>query len=196
MMAQERLSPSPERRVAAFGDLELVLPQCEKGLGKIIISLESPDLIHGVRLAALAVFPDDRGYFLEVQRFGRGLAAAFPAATSQVSAALNYPGAIKAFHFHLHQTDCWTPIGGLMQVALVDLRCASPTFGLRNTLYVGPLRPWQILIPPGVAHGYKVIGGQESMLVYMTDRFYNPQDEGRIPYDNPFINYDWETQHK
>ena len=29
-----------------------------------------------------------------------------------VSAALNYPGTIKAFHFHLHQTDCWTPVHG------------------------------------------------------------------------------------
>jgi len=133
---------------------------------------------------------------MEIQRFGRGLASEFPAATSQVSAALNYPGAIKAFHYHLHQTDCWTPVKGLMQVALVDLRRGSPTFGWRNTLYVGALRPWQILIPPGVTHGYKVIGGQEALLVYMTDKFYNPQDEGRIPYDNPFIHYDWETQHK
>jgi hypothetical protein len=30
---------------------------------------------------------------------------------------------------------------GLLQVALVDLRVASPTFGKRNTIYVGPLRP-------------------------------------------------------
>ena len=30
----------------------------------------------------------------------------------------------------------------------------------------------------------------------MTDRFYNPQDEGRIPYNDPAINYDWETQKK
>ena len=193
MMAKEQLAAP---RIAAAGDLELVFPQCEKGLGKIIGSLDSPDLIAGVRLAALSVFPDDRGYFMEIQRFGRGLASEFPAATSQVSAALNYPGAIKAFHYHLHQTDCWTPVKGLMQVALVDLRRGSPTFGWRNTLYVGALRPWQILIPPGVAHGYKVIGGQESLLVYMTDKFYNPQDEGRIPYDNPSIHYDWETQHK
>ena len=193
MMAKEQLAAP---RIAAAGDLELVFPQCEKGLGKIIGSLDSPDLIAGVRLAPLSVFPDDRGYFMEIQRFGRGLASEFPAATSQVSAALNYPGTIKAFHYHLHQTDCWTPVKGLMQVALVDLRRGSPTFGWRNTLYVGALRPWQILIPPGVAHGYKVIGGQESLLVYMTDKFYNPQDEGRIPYDNASIHYDWETQHK
>ena len=184
------------RPFASLGSLELVLPENEKGLGKIIGSLNSSDLIAGVRVTPLSVFPDDRGYFLEVQRMGQGLAADFPAATSQISAALNYPGSVKAFHYHLHQTDCWTPVKGLLQVALVDLRSGSSTFGLRNTLYVGPLRPWQILIPPGVAHGYKVIGGQEAMLVYMTDRFYNPQDEGRIPYNDPSIHYDWETQYK
>jgi dTDP-4-dehydrorhamnose 3,5-epimerase len=52
------------------------------------------------------------------------------------------------------------------------------------------------LIPPGVAHGYKVVGTEAGMLVYVTDRFYNPKDEGRIPYNDPQIRYDWETQHK
>jgi dTDP-4-dehydrorhamnose 3,5-epimerase len=53
-----------------------------------------------------------------------------------------------------------------------------------------------VLIPPGVAHGYKVIGESESLLVYLTDRFYNPRDEGRIPYNDPGIHYDWEMQWK
>lgn len=195
-MSGETITVSAGRRVASAGSLELALPECEKGLGKVIGAVDSPDLIAGVRVARLSVFPDDRGYFLEVQRFGHGLAAGFSAATSQVSAALNYPGTIKAFHYHLHQTDCWTPAKGLMQVVLADLRLNSPTFGLRNTMYVGPLRPWQILIPPGVAHGYKVIGSEDALLVYMTDRFYNPQDEGRIVYNDASINYDWETQRK
>jgi dTDP-4-dehydrorhamnose 3,5-epimerase len=189
-------SKQPGRPIARTEELELVLPDCEKGLGKVITTADSAHLIQGVRVAPLAVYPDDRGYFLELQRFGRGLAANFPAASTQFSAALNYPGAVKAFHYHLHQTDCWNPVKGLFQVALADLRLGSPTFGLRNTLYVGPLRPWQLLIPPGVAHGYKVIGQEETILVYATDRFYNPDDEGRIPYDDPSINYDWETQRK
>ncbi len=113
-----------------------------------------------------------------------------------MSAALSYPGTIKAFHFHRRQTDCWVPVGGMLQVALVDLRKQSPTFGARNTLYLGALRPWQLLVPPGVGHGYKVIGTAPALLVYVTDRFYDPQDEGRIPYDDPQIQYDWETQHK
>jgi dTDP-4-dehydrorhamnose 3,5-epimerase len=81
-------------------------------------------------------------------------------------------------------------------VALVDLRPDSPTFGVKNTLYVGQMRPWQILIPPGVGHGYKVIGVTPAMLVYLTDRLYDPADEGRIAHNEPGIHYDWELQHK
>ena len=184
------------REIARSESLRLVLPENPKGIGAVIVSTDSPKLIKGVRLQAIALWPDDRGYFLEVQRIGLGLAAHFPPATSQIAAALSYPATIKAFHYHLYQTDCWTPAMGLFQVALVDLRDGSSTYGERNTIYVGALRPWQVLIPPGVAHGYKVIGKDPAMLIYMTDRFYDPSDEGRTPYNQPGINYDWETQYK
>ena len=175
---------------------ELLLPGCEKGIGTIIQSPNSKDLIDGVQIQPYALWPDDRGYFLEVLRVGCGLAADFPPESTQVSAALSYVGTIKAFHYHRHQTDCWSPSVGMFQVALVDLRKGSRTHGLRNTMYVGALRPWQILVPPGVGHGYKVLGEDAGVLVYVTNRFYDPADEGRIAYDDPGINYDWELQHK
>jgi dTDP-4-dehydrorhamnose 3,5-epimerase len=182
--------------VAPQSLLDLQTPQCDKGIGKVILSRDSRDLIDGVVVQPFALWPDDRGYFLEVARMRQGLAAGFPAESTQVSAALSYPGTIKAFHFHRHQTDLWVPVAGVLQVALVDLRKKSPTYGARNTLYVGALRPWQILVPPGIGHGYKVIGTEPAVLVYVTNRVYDPQDEGRIPYDDPGIQYDWETQHK
>jgi dTDP-4-dehydrorhamnose 3,5-epimerase len=133
---------------------------------------------------------------MEIIRMGTGLAGHFDHKTTQVSAALSYPGTIKAFHYHLKQTDYWAPSLGMFQVVLVDLRSDSPTFGKRNTLYVGQLRPWQILIPPGVGHGYKIIGNDPAMLVYVTNRFYDPSDEGRITHIHKGIHYDWETQYK
>jgi len=176
--------------------VQIATPECESGIGKIIRVPESADLIAGVRVKAYDVWPDDRGYFLEVQRLGQGLAADFPPETTQISAALSYPGTIKAFHFHLEQTDLWAPAQGVFQVALVDLRPDSPTYGRKNTMYVGPLKPWQILIPPGVGHGHKVVGESAGMLVYVTDRLYNPSDEGRISHNDAAIAYDWELQHK
>ena len=176
--------------------VSIATPKCEAGIGKIIRTPDSADLIDGVKVRAYDLWPDDRGYFLEVTRMKQGLAADFEPETTQVSAALSYPGTIKAFHFHKHQTDLWVPSQGMFQVALVDLRKDSPTHGLRNTIYVGALRPWQLIIPPGVGHGYKVIGPNAAMLVYLTNRFYDPKDEGRIPYNDPQIAYDWETQYK
>jgi dTDP-4-dehydrorhamnose 3,5-epimerase len=194
-MAQP-LSPAAGRRLISAGERDLAIAECPKGIGSVIGSPESAELIAGVRVQPFPLYPDDRGYFLEVQRIGKGLAAAFPPESTQISAALSYPGTMKAFHYHLFQHDCWTPVKGLFQVVLADLRVGSATYGVRNTMYVGGLRPWQILIPPGVAHGYKVVGREEALLVYLTDRFYNPKDEGRIPYNDAGINYDWETQHK
>jgi dTDP-4-dehydrorhamnose 3,5-epimerase-like enzyme len=64
-----------------------------------------------------------------------------------------------------------------------------------NTIYVGRFRPWEILIRPGVGHGYKALGVEPIPLLYFTDRHYNPCDELRIAYNDPAIAYTWEIQH-
>lgn len=176
-----------------------ILRRNTKTLGKIIARANSADLIDGVQIEPLAVFPDDRGYFTELARLGKGLASQMipeGARQIQVSLTLTYPGTIKAIHYHAEQTDLWAPVSGMIQVFLYDLRVHSTTFGAINTIFSGRFQPWEILIPPGVAHGYKALGVEPIQLVYFTDRHYNPADELRLPYDHPDIAYDWETQHK
>jgi dTDP-4-dehydrorhamnose 3,5-epimerase len=202
-MVTETLASARTQNVVSLGTkngIEMaILARSEKTLGKIIMKPDSPDLIEGVRIEALQVHPDDRGFFMEVGRLGKGLAAQMTpegARQIQVSYTLTYPGTIKAIHYHSEQTDLWTPVAGMVQVFLCDLRVRSKTFGAINTMYVGRFRPWQILIPPGVGHGYKALGVEPIQLLYFTDRHYNPADELRIAYDDPNIAYDWETQHK
>ncbi|MEZ5360997.1 MAG: dTDP-4-dehydrorhamnose 3,5-epimerase family protein [Bryobacterales bacterium] len=178
------------------GILSLRTPDCDKGIGTLISKPDAAGLISGVKIEPFPLWPDDRGYFIEVARMGQGMIGEFDPGQAQVSAAMSYPGTIKAFHYHLHQTDYWAAAAGMLQVALVDLREGSPTFGARNTMYVGALRSWRILIPPGVGHGYKVVGLDPALLVYVTNRQYNPKDEGRIPYNDPAISYDWDFQYK
>src|ERR1700688_4534090 len=72
-------------RVIASEPLTIKLPHCEKGIGDVIISPASPKLIAGIECAPFAIWPDDRGYFLEVQRIGQGLAAHFPQESTQIS---------------------------------------------------------------------------------------------------------------
>ena len=176
--------------------IRLSIPQCDAGIGTVITSGTATGLIEGIVIEPQTMWPDDRGYFFEVGRIGHGVIRTFPPETTQISATVTYPGAVKAFHYHVHQTDCWIPAAGMLQVGLVDLREGSPTFGVKNTMYIGALRPWMLLIPPGVAHGYKVIGTTAAQLIYVTSRYYDPADEGRIPYNDSRLNYDWELQHK
>jgi dTDP-4-dehydrorhamnose 3,5-epimerase len=170
-----------------------------KTLGKIIAKPDSPDLIEGIRIEPLQIYPDDRGFFCELARLGTGLASKMVPDEQrkiQVSLTLTYPGTIKAIHYHSEQTDLWAPVSGMVQVFLYDLRRNSSTFGAINTIFAGRFQPWEILIPPGVAHGYKALGVDPIQLIYFTDRHYNPADELRLPYDHPDIAYDWEIQHK
>ena len=176
-----------------------ILPRTTKTLGKIIAKPNSPDLIEGVLIEPLQIYPDDRGFFCELVRLGKGLASKMvpdDQCSIQVSLTLTYPGTIKAIHYHSEQTDLWAPVSGMVQVFLYDLRRNSSTFGAINTIFAGRFQPWEILIPPGVAHGYKALGVEPIQLVYFTDRHYNPADELRLSYDHPDIAYDWEIQHK
>ena len=175
-----------------------LVKRAQKNIGRVILSPDSSHLIAGVEIEQGALYPDDRGFFAELFRLGATplTESLKQSQTLQISAAVSYPGTIKAVHYHFQQTDVWAPVQGMLQVVLCDLREGSPTHGKVNTIYIGTLRPWRVKIPPGVGHGYKVIGTDPAVLVYLTNRFYDPQDEGRLAYDHAFLNYDWELQHK
>jgi dTDP-4-dehydrorhamnose 3,5-epimerase len=187
----------PDRRlIGERSGLRLVMPHHEEaGIGDMINSPQSSRLIDGVEIEPAVQWPDDRGCFAEIFRFGApGIARDFlpdNAHQIQVSFTVSYPGVIKAIHYHFEQTDLWSPLAGMFQVFLCDLRAESKTWGRVNTLFTGVQRPWKVRIPPGVAHGYKVVGTRPAQLLYATNHFYDPKDEGRIAFDDPDINYDW-----
>jgi dTDP-4-dehydrorhamnose 3,5-epimerase len=99
-----------------------------------------------------------------------------------------YPGTAKAWHIHQRQTDWWYVMGAL-KVALYDTRGASPTNGKLMEFLMGDNHAACLKIPPGVAHGCRAL--ELSHILYITSSVYAPDDEGRIPHDDPAIGYDW-----
>lgn len=144
-------------------------------------------MIHGVVIKELTSHPDDRGFFREIIRdtddfFGEGFA--------QWSHSRMQRHVVKAWHFHHQQVDWWyVPIGSI-DVVLYDLREDSPTRGKKMEFKMGEENPVVARIPPGVAHGCKV-ASDEAHLFYITSRTYDPQDEGRYPFDSDKIPHDW-----
>lgn len=149
-------------------------------------------VIDGVKVKQLVRHCDDRGFFQEILRDDDGLLERF----GQVSMAVTHPGVIKAFHWHEHQDDLWFFPTGSAQAVLHDLRPASPTRGRTDVFYPGEDNPLLILIPRGVAHGYRTLGHKPAVIIYLTTRSYDPTapDEKRLPYDDPAIGFDWTTR--
>lgn len=151
-------------------------------------------MIEGVKIKPIKRFADDRGFFSEIIKFGEETFAE----VKQTSYTETYPGVIKAFHWHKKQYDVWFPVKGNMQVVLCDMRDDSPTKGETQVIYAGESNPQLILIPPYVAHGYRVLGSKPASLFYHTSEAYDPAnpDEERIAWNDSEIGFNWETKFK
>ena len=145
-------------------------------------------MLFGMAIKDLSTFTDERGMFRELIRVTDDF---FSEGFQQWSHTITYFGVVKAWHLHKVQTDWWYVPTGAIKAAFYDTRPESPTHGeLVEMLMDEMYGPKIVKIPPGVAHGYRVI--QSPMhLFYVTSRVYDPQDELRIPHDDPTIGYDW-----
>ncbi len=146
-------------------------------------------MIDGVAVKELVRHPDERGYFEEIIRktdefFAEGF--------GQVSHSFMHEGVVKAWHIHKTQIDWWYSVDGTIKAALYDARTDSPTYRELNEFMLGKDgEPNHVIkIPPGVAHGLKVVKGP-AHLVYVTSGIYSKDEEGRIAYDDANIGYDW-----
>ena len=145
-------------------------------------------MIDRVVIKQLVTHTDQRGFFREIIRASDDI---FAEGFGQWSHSLMFDGVIKAWHYHKIQTDWWYVCSGVLRVGLCDMREDSPTYKQTMDFLMGDLQPAQVVkVPPGVAHGCKTVQGPAHLL-YVTSHTYNPDDECRITYDDPGIDFDW-----
>ena len=146
-------------------------------------------MIEGIVIKPLTVNADERGYLMEMLREDDEVFERF----GQSYVALNYPGVVRAWHYHRLQTDHFVVVKGMVKVGLYDAREESPTFDQTQQVFLGERSNSLLKIPVGVMHGYKTIGVEPSLLINFPTRMYNraEPDEFRVPWDTPTIPFDW-----
>jgi dTDP-4-dehydrorhamnose 3,5-epimerase len=149
--------------------------------------------IAGVMLQPLTTYPDARGFFREIIRVTDKF---FPEGFAQWSHSKMGRNTVKAWHYHHLQVDWWYCPIGVIETVLYDLREESPTCRSKMVFKLGePELDNEALsavvrIPQGVIHGCKVLQ-DPSHLFYVTSRTYDPQDEGRYPFDSDAVPHFW-----
>ena len=148
--------------------------------------------IKGVVLKKLEKHVDERGYFQEILRDDDSLFKNLKN-FGQISISSTKPGIIKAFHWHEQQDDIFYVISGSAKVVLYDLREESTTYKHVDELDMNDNDQKLLFVPRKVAHGYKVLGKKDLVMLYIMNKPYNRKkpDEQRIPLDDKNIGIDW-----
>ena len=148
--------------------------------------------IEGVFIAEPAVFPDERGYFMETYNENDFKEEGIDLKFVQDNQSKSSKGVLRGLHFQKTQ-----PQGKLVRVisgevfdVAVDLRKASRTYGKWIGVRLSAENKKQFFIPKGFAHGFVVLS-DEAEFVYKCTDFYKGDDEGGILWNDPDIGIEW-----
>lgn len=159
---------------------------------KVRFELEALTL-PGLALVRPRVHGDPRGFFLESFRKSDFEAIGLPGDFHQDNHARSGPGVLRGLHYQVHpaeQGKLIRVVRGVVFDVAVDIRPDSPTFGSWEGVMLTEDRPEMLYIPPGFAHGYKVMGEGADLVYKVTAEYREELDRG-IRWDDPRLGIEW-----
>jgi dTDP-4-dehydrorhamnose 3,5-epimerase len=137
-------------------------------------------------------YKDDRGFFLETYQEDIYKAAGITDKFVQDNQSRSIKGVIRGMHFQVNrpQAQIVTIMRGSVFDVGVDLRQNSPTFGRWHGVELSDAGQRQVYMAPGIAHGFCVLSDFAD-LHYKVSRFYDPDDECGMVWNDSEVNIDW-----
>ena len=138
------------------------------------------------------IYKDDRGFFLETYQEDIYNAAGILDKFVQDNQSRSIKGVIRGMHFQVNrpQAQIVTIMRGSVFDVGVDLRQNSPTFGRWHGVELSDSGQRQVYMAPGIAHGFCVLSDLAD-LHYKVSRFYEPDDECGMAWNDSEVNIDW-----
>lgn len=139
------------------------------------------------------IFGDERGFFFESYNQHSMAEVGIEQAFVQDNHSCSSRNVLRGLHYQLRRPQgklVRVAIGEIVDVAL-DLRRNSSTFGRWEAVKLSGENKKMLWIPPGFAHGFRVVSEKAHVLYKATD-FYSPDDERTIFWNDATLNIDWE----
>ncbi len=144
--------------------------------------------IEGVVVQKLRKYVDERGWLCEIWRTDEMGKQVVPA---MAYASISRPGVQRGPHEHVDQADYFCFIGpSNFLMCLWDNRPTSPTYNNMMRFVVGEDDPASVVVPKGVVHGYRNVGGKDGLVTNLPDQLF--MGEGK---KSPIDEIRWEDDH-
>ena len=146
----------------------------------------------GLLILEPKVFSDARGFFLESYNEKTMAEAGIREHFVQDNHSFSIRNVVRGLHYQVRPQGklVRAVVGEILDVAL-DLRRSSPTFGRWHSLSLSEANRQVLWIPPGFAHGFRVLS-EGAHVVYKTTDYYYPEAERTIAWNDPVVNVDWQ----
>ena len=158
-------------------------------------------MLPGIKIKEIKKFPDERGSFAEIFREDWSDLIESEDKIIQVNLSYSYPGMIRAWHrHHRGQVDYFITVRGATKICAYDDTEKSLTRGNLDEIISSEEKIQCVRIPGYYYHGFKSIGSEPALVVYLTTKLYdykNPDEERRLWNDQTIINprtnkpFDW-----
>jgi dTDP-4-dehydrorhamnose 3,5-epimerase len=126
--------------------------------------------IDGVIVKNLTKHADERGWLMEVFREDE-MERRYMPVMSYIS--VTQENITRGPHEHVHQVDYFCfPGPSNFKIYMWDNRKESPTYMAMQVIFAGEDAPKSVLIPPGVVHAYKNVGGKPGMVVNSPNKLF------------------------
>jgi dTDP-4-dehydrorhamnose 3,5-epimerase len=149
--------------------------------------------LEGVLVLEPKVFGDARGFFLESYNERVFAEIGILAHFVQDNHSFSSRNVVRGLHYQVRQVQgkLVRVIAGEMLDVVVDLRRSSPTFGQWSSVPLSDVNKHMLWIPPGFAHGFRVVSENAHVLYKATD-YYCPEAERTLAWNDPDLKIDWQ----
>lgn len=152
-----------------------------------------PTSLPGVFILEPRIFGDERGFFFESYNQRSLAEVGIDQQFVQDNHSCSSRNVLRGLHYQVKH-----PQGKLVRVAegeildvAVDLRRSSPSFGRSEAVRLSGENKRMLWIPPGFAHGFRVLSEKAHVLYKATD-FYAPEDERTLAWNDADLKINWE----
>jgi len=148
--------------------------------------------LEGFLIVELQTFKDNRGFFLETFQEKSYKKVGIMDRFVQDNQSRSSKGVLRGMHFQVKrpQAQIVTVMRGCIFDVGVDLRQNSSTFGQWYGVELNDDEQRQVYMAPGIAHGFCVLSDLAD-LHYKVSRFYDPDDECGMVWNDPEVNIEW-----
>jgi dTDP-4-dehydrorhamnose 3,5-epimerase len=155
--------------------------------------VEATDL-ESVLIVRPKIFRDGRGSFCETwsARDWKSAGVDFEPVQDNHSVTIQ-AGMVRGLHYQLEpmaQAKLVRVVRGAALDVAVDIRRGSPAFGKWVSVKLTEQDQTQVFLPRGFAHGFCSLVA-DTEVIYKVDRYYSPEHDRAIRWDDPDIGIDW-----